>query len=112
MSLFSSYDMAEMVIEEASNRFGKSVSEESKSRLKNVCSLIDDLISEYDCESTEFAVNEDTTDLEISLECPDMTIENDSSETFLNVIKEMAEIFFSASDGNLKVNLLMRGLWH
>ena len=112
MSLFSSYDIAEMVIEEASNRFGKSVSEESKSRLKNVCSLIDDLISEYDCESTEFAVNEDTTDLEISLECPDMTIENDSSETFLNVIKEMAEISFSASDGNLKVNLLMRGLWH
>lgn len=112
MSLFSSYDMAEMVIEEASNRFGKSVSEESKSRLKNVCSLIDDLISEYDCESTEFAVNEDTTDLEISLECPDMTIENDSSETFLNVIKVMAEISFSASDGNLKVNLLMRGLWH
>ena len=112
MSLFSSYDMAEMVVEEASNRFGKAVSEESKSRLKNVCSLIDDLISEYDCESTEFAVNEDTTDLEISLECPDMTIENDSSETFLNVIKEMAEISFSASDGNLKVNLLMRGLWH
>lgn len=112
MSLFNSYDIAEMVIEEASDRFSKTISEAARTRLKDTCALIDELVSEYDCDSAEFAVNEETTDLEISLECPDLTIENDSSETFLNVIKEMSEISFSLSDGNLKVNLLMRGLWH
>ena len=112
MSMFSSYDIAEMVVDEASGRFGKAISEKSKTRLKNTCALIDNLVSEYDCESTEFAVNEDTTDLRISLGCPDMIIEKGMSTAFLNIIKDISEVCFSASDGNLRVNLLMRGLWH
>lgn len=111
MSLFSSYDIAEVVIAEASDKFGKTISEDSKKRLKNECSLVDTLVSEYDCDAAEFSVNEETTDFEITLICPDMTIENDSCESFINAISDLSEVSFSASGDNLQANLIMRGLW-
>lgn len=111
MSLFNAYDIADMVVCEASERFGKSISEASKTRLKNSCDLIDKLIPEYDCESTEFAVDEDTMNLKVSLIFPDMTMGRDGARTFIDAIGDMSEISFSVSDGNLQVNLIMHGLW-
>ena len=74
MKTISTYDIVEMVVDEATDQFNGLwiISESNKDKIRNNCNLIDQLISEFDCESAEADVNDETLKLKISIVCSSM----------------------------------------
>lgn len=109
----STYDIAEMVIEEATRQFKFHwvVPSEKRDTLKKDCELIDQLASEFDCESAEVDVDNETLDIRISVVCPDMVMEYGRTHPFFTIIQHTASFGFSTTNDSLKVDFVFAGLW-
>lgn len=113
MSFVNTYDVVDMVVEEASSQFGSrwGIPNDKKDRLKTDCILIDRLIAEFDCESTEAEVDDETMKLRVSIVCPDMVLEYGRTHPFFTLIQHAESFVFSAVGDSLKVDFLFAGLW-
>lgn len=113
MAFINTYDIVEMVIDEASEQFGSRwfISKTSRKNLKTDCELIDRLASDFDCESVEADVDDDTMKLTVSVVCPDMVLEYGRTHPFFTLIQHTESFCFSAAGDSLKINFVFSGLW-
>lgn len=113
MSFINTYDIVEMVIDEASEQFGNSwaISKTNRKNLKTDCDLIDRLVTEFDCESAEADVDNETMKLRVSVACPDMVLEYGRTHPFFTLIQHAESFGFSAVEDSLKVDFVFAGLW-
>lgn len=113
MDYLNTYDVVEMVVDEATSQFGGSwvVSETKKNQLAESCNIIDSLVEEFDCESTEASVDDDTMQLKVSIICPDMVLEYGRQHPFFLLIKQASGFRFSSIGDSLKVEFIFSGLW-
>lgn len=113
MSSVSTYDVVEMVIDEATEQFGGQwfIPKTKKKILKNDCALIDRLVSEFDCESTEATVDDETMKIKVSIVCPDIVLEYGRTHPFFTIIHHTESFGFSTVDDSLKVDFVFAGLW-
>lgn len=113
MSFISTYDIVEMVVEEAAEQFGGHwfINSVKKKNLKEDCALIDRVVSEFDCESVEADIDDETLKLRVSVICSDIVLEYGRTHPFFTLIQH-AELFgFSAVDDSLRIDFVFDGLW-
>lgn len=113
MSFINTYDIVEMVIDEASEQFGSRwfISKTSKKNIKADCELIERLASDFDCESVEADVDAETMKLTVSVVCPDMVLEYGRTHPFFTLIQYTESFGFSAVEDSLKINFVFSSLW-
>ena len=113
MSLVSTYDVVDMVVEEASSQFGErwGVLASKRESLRTNCTLIDRLVSEFYCESVEAEVDDETMKLTISIVCPDMILEYGRTHPFFTLIQSTESFSFSTTKESLMINFVFAGLW-
>lgn len=111
--LFNTHDIAEMVIDEAVEQFAGKwvVSDDKRNHFKNVCSVIDQIVSEFECESTEVFIDDETLDLRISIVCPDIVLEYGRTHPFFTLIQHTKSFAFSAAGDSLQIDFVFAGLW-
>lgn len=88
MGFVKCYDVVKMVTEEATKQFGVllKVDEEKLHKLKSCCEMIDDLSKKFDGISYEVEVNDETTDITISLVFGEFETDKTTS-SFYDLIK-------------------------
>lgn len=112
MNRIKCYDVAAMVIDEATNQFG-SLWKVSRSRLddlKESCKLIDELSDESNGVSYDVAVNDETMDISVTLECEELVAENKSHVIYRLMDKSKSINMFS-QDGHLCIKFRFCGVW-
>lgn len=107
------YDIVEMVIDEATEQFGNRwvIPNAKKNTLKTDCELIDQLVSDFDCESAEADIDDETLKLKVSVVCPDMVLEYGRTHPFFTLIQHAESFSFSTIEDSLKVDFVFAGLW-
>ena len=109
--MFKCYDIVEMVINEATNRFAPlwEVNDRYNDILKSYCQVIDIIADRNSCESYDVEVDEERMTIKIELECQDF----ESEDTYLTeLIKHTVEFGFSVSDENtLLVRFVFPSIW-
>lgn len=109
----STYDIVEMVIDEATEQFRNRlvIPNAKKNTLKTDCELIDQLVSDFDCESAEADIDDETLKLRVSVVCPDMVLEYGRTHPFFTLIQHAESFSFSTIEDSLKVDFVFAGLW-
>ena len=106
------YNYAEIVLDEASVRFAPLFREnrESKKVFRQYCSILDDLAHEFNGESFEFEVDEETMTISVTLVCPDKVLQY-NSHRFYELAARALSVRFSVSEGKLAVTFEFPSLW-
>ena len=113
MEAINTYSIAEMVIDEATEQFKNHwvVPEHKRNLLHEACALIDRLVAEFDCESAEAEIDDETMKLKVSIVCPDMVLEYGRTHPFFTLIQHAESFSFSAVEDSIKVDFVFAGLW-
>ena len=110
---FKCYDVANMVIEDANERFRPiwKINNERLEVFKQYCEVVDALAEEFDGESYEVEVDELTMEVIVTLECGEIVVDS-FSHIFYELIKRAVKYGFSTSeDGNLLLRFTFPTLW-
>lgn len=113
MSFIKCFDVADMIIDEATKRFSPlwKLNTERLDIFKDYCNAVDALVEEFDGESIDVEVDEITMEVTITLECDEVLIESDTHMLY-ELAKRTTKYGFSVSeDGNLLVKFVFPGLW-
>lgn len=113
MSFIKCFDIASMVIDDATERFRPSMrlNHERVGIFKQYCSALDELSNEFEGESFEVEVNEITMEITVSLECDEVVIES-SNHVFYELVKRAVKYGFRTSEeGNLIIKFVFPSLW-
>lgn len=115
MSFVKCYDVAKMVVDEATERFGTGwcVSDDDVSVLEARCKIIDDLARRFNGVSYEVNVDEENTDITISLVC-DMFEITDKDDSFFTLVGQSKEFSIEPCDKDsiqLKLDFVFDGIW-
>lgn len=115
MGFVKCYDVAKMVIDEATKRFGIGycVSDESEDSLISNCRMIDILAERFDGESYEVNVDEETTDITITLVCNEFEV-GDSSDEFYRITEQAKQVIIKPCDPNssqIQLDFVFDGIW-
>lgn len=113
MSFIKCFDVASMVIDDATERFSPlwKPNSERLDIFKEYCDAIDKLSKEFDGESFEVEVDEISLEITVSLECDEVIIES-SNHILYELAKRTVKYGFSVSDeGNLLVKFVFPSLW-
>ena len=89
MSFVTCYDAVSMVLDDAEERFGQTwkLNQEALKRLKSDCKLLDAVVQDFNCDSIEAEVDEESMDLIVTLFCEDMTLEYGRSHPYFKLIQ-------------------------
>lgn len=113
MSFIKCFDIASMVIDDATERFRPSMrlNHERVDIFKQYCSALDELSNEFEGESFEVEVNEITMEITVALECDEVVIES-SNHVFYELVKRAVKYGFATSEeGNLIIKFVFPSLW-
>ena len=113
MSSVSTYDVVEMVVDEATEQFGEywTLPKEKRHNLKANCGLVDRLVREFDCESVEADIDDESLKLTISVVCPDIVLEYGRTHPFFTLIQRTESFRFTAVDDSLQIDFVFDNLW-
>ena len=114
MSFINCFDVVSSVVEEANERFAPlwRLDQEKYKILEQYCSAIDSLIEEFDGESIEASVGEDTTMyVTIALECPELTVKSKEHKLYDLIERSIAFSFSQSEEENLVIKFLLPSLW-
>lgn len=113
MPSIKTYDIVEMVVDEATEQFGNNwvVPKNKRIGLQSDCKLIDRISSEFDCESIEADIDDETMKIKISLISPDIVLEYGRTHPFFALIQHTESFSFSAIGDNIRVDFVFAGLW-
>lgn len=114
MDCVKCYEVASMVIQDAAKRFSPLwiIDEGDLDIFKQYCSAIDRLAAEFDGESFEVEVDEESMKIMISLECDEVLVTS-KEHVFYSLLKRTEEFSFSVSEnGHLLVKFVFPPLWH
>lgn len=112
MNRIKCYDVATMVIDEATNQFG-SLWKVSRSRLddlKESCKLIDELSDESHGVSYDVDIDDRTMDISVTLECEDL-ITDSKDHTIYSLMNVTKSINMFAHEGNLCIKFKFGSIW-
>lgn len=106
------YDIALEVIEEAGKRFGSlyKINEDNLQIFEDYCEHIDFLLHDLDANSVEVEVDENTTEIMITIYCDSMMITT-KENSFYTLIQKAVRYGFSTDDGDLAVHMVFPSLW-
>lgn len=115
MGFVKCYDVVKMVTDEATKRFGTRyyVSDESERNLESKCKMIDNIAKRFDGESYEVNIDEETTDITISLICDEFEVEK-SEEEFYELIEQAKQVLIKPCDPNstqIQLDFVFDGIW-
>ncbi len=113
MSFVKCYDAVSMVLEEATKRFSPlwKVDEEKNKILIQYCGVIDALSDEFDGESFGVNIDEISMNIEITLECQEISIDS-SKHLFYSLISKCVSFEVSSStDELIYVKFVFPGIW-
>ena len=113
MGFVKCFDVANMVIEDANERFNRlwKINTERLNIFKGYCEAVDSLSKEFEGESFEVEVDEITMEVTVVLECDEVIIEKDDHILY-ELAKRAVRYGFSVSeDGKLLVKFVFPGLW-
>ena len=104
MSFVKCYDVAEMVLDEASKQFAPLFREnaERKQILKSYCEVIDSLAEEFNAESFDVEVDDIKMTISIKMECPDITITSENHPLY-ELAGHAVSVHFSNNESDLMV---------
>ena len=113
MSEIKTYDVASMLIDEAVEQFGRLwvVTEQKMNELKAICEDLDAVIDEFECESADMSINDDTLDMIIELTCFDMVFSNPGHGAFLSLIRRVNSFGFASDGDSIKVRFILSGVF-
>ena len=114
MNSIKCFDVAKMVIEEATNRFApifKEVSER-KDTLQQYCEAIDDLCNQFGGISYEVEVDEIAMTISIRVDCTDIHISG-NNKTFLQLAERAITIAFAPGENskNIIMEFVFPSIW-
>lgn len=113
MSFIKCFDVINMVVEEANNRFSPlwKINNDKLSVLKQYSEAIDKLSKEFSGVSFDVEVDEISMEITIALECDEIIIE-DEKHLFYELAKRTVRYSFSVSeDKNLLVKFVFPSVW-
>lgn len=103
MNIVSCYDAISMVLDDALTRFGTGwrLNQDALKRLKADCRDLDAVVQDFNCDSIEAEVDEETMELSVSLFCDEMTLEYGRTHPFFAAIRHAKSFGFrnSGEDG-------------
>lgn len=113
MSFAKCYDVVEMVTEEATSQFGSllKVDEERQQELRECCSMIDILAEKFGGISYEVEVDDETTDITVSLVCGEFEVDADSDDFYGLVSRTKKIEFKSYENEQLQIDFIFGGIW-
>lgn len=118
MSVIRTYDVVDMVIDEAGKKFGNdwTVTEEGRESIRNVSSMIDELVECVGAESITASVDEETMRLHIEVGCFDLDtsdIRPTTNHVFFKIIQSVSLFRFSGSKSgeNLTIDFQFNNIW-
>lgn len=108
------FDVATMVTDEATEQFGSLVREdrEKKNFLKYCCSVIDDISERFNGVAFEVDVDDETTDITISLTCSEFELGVD--DRFYELLKSAKSFGVKVSEDDaecIKLDFVFGGIW-
>jgi len=112
-SFVKCFDVVSMAVGEASAQFAPSwkVDSEKYQILKQYCTAIDALSSEFDGESFEVEVDDAQMTIGIKMSCPGMLIKN-KTHVYYSLAQRAISFGFSAADnGNVAVEFVFPSVW-
>lgn len=113
--MFNTYDVVEMVANEAVSQFGHGwiVSAEATNRLKQCCEITDAILKESFGEEVEAEVIPGSKELVISLLCGDFVFEHGRTHPFFTLIQSADRFgFFNANDGeSVRLSLVFKDIF-
>lgn len=102
------------LIDETTSRLGYqwSIDSERLRALKEYCDMIESVADLYDGVAYEIEINENTTDITVSLVCEAFETDQHSSK-FYEVVKHAKQVEFSAYDTEIsvKISFTFDGVW-
>lgn len=113
MGFAKCFDVVTMVTDEATAQFGSLLCEEQskKETLKVYCDMIDSLAERFDGVSFEVEMDDDTTDITVSLVCGEFEID-DCSDDFYKLVEAAKKVSFRAADDDtIQVDFKFGGIW-
>lgn len=113
MSFIKCFDVVEMVTDEATDQFGSlvQVNEEAKNNLRHCCNMIDDFAQQFGGISYEVDVDDNTTDITVSVVCEEFETTIISSKFYL-LVQSVKRMSFSTPEEDLiKVQFVFDGIW-
>lgn len=113
MSPIKCYDVASVIIDEASERFKPlwKINDERVDIFKQYCEVVDSLVIEFGGESLDVEINEVTLETTIVMECDEIIIES-SNHIFYDLAERTVRYsFYASEDGSLAVKFVFPSLW-
>lgn len=113
MGFTNCFDVASMVLDEATDRFGKTwkINGDKERALSQACKDIDDIAEEFDGVSYEVDVNEITMDITISLVCGEIVVRGSDSKLY-SAMRNAKRVTFKNADGdNIRIDFIFGGIW-
>lgn len=114
MSFIKSFDTISIIVDEARERFHNLwiINEDKMASIESCCKYIDILIQEFDCDSMEVRVDEDTMDLIVTMDFFDMTLERSTSNAFMSIINNVKSFSFrSDKEDTVSLSFVYDGIW-
>lgn len=113
-SVIKCFDVVNMVVEEASDRFKPlwKVDEEKLDILHEYCDAIDGILKEFDGDSVDVDIDEIKMTISITIECEDLTIESKEHQ-FHQLVERAVKFGFakSAEREVMCVNFVFPSVW-
>lgn len=107
------FDVVEMVADEATAQFGSllKVDTEKKQKLEAYCKLIDKMVEAFDGESLEVDINDETTDITITLVCAEFET-NSETKWFYELSGNAKNICIKSHDSeHVEISFTFCGIW-
>ncbi len=101
MSFVNCFDVVQMVTDEASAQFAPLFcgNKEAKTILHQYCDAIDVLAREFDGVTFEASVHDESMEVSVTLECPDIVIRT-QTHRFDDLVERSNAVRFSHSEGD------------
>jgi len=113
MAIFKTFDIAEIAVNEATNKFFPDFDENEgkKDYLRACCEAIDLLTAECGGSSLSVNVNEETQSIDIQIECQD-TILGKMEDGLYDLVDDVESVWFSRIDDmTVAVCFIFPGIW-
>lgn len=114
MELNHCYNSVINLVSEASRRFGNKfqIDDSALKNMPKICSIIDDMLEEFQCEYFDASVNDITKTLQLCFECDEIILEDGRSHPFFTLIQMADSFSFSKSEEDcIRVSLNIDRLW-
>lgn len=115
MKRFNCYDIASQVLDEATKQFSElKENSQRRSEVESLCEKIDAFIEAVDAEGFSAEVNPSTTEISLSVSCPEFIIEETKHELY-DVLDSTVRFHVKNSEGvedNIELRFVTPGIWY